>query len=614
MSANYVQKINGNYIAAAQVVPNSELANMLSGIKDGAFKVADPLNPSADPPDLRPDVNDPSEKVIYLTRDPNATVRDPYYEWIYSVDEGAQEATWKCIGTTSMDLEDYKKVQTAVPDPSVPASGSTTSLTFIDTITQDTQGVITPTKKTVPDATETQKGVVQLGSNTTQTEAAQAVSSTAGKTYAIQKDSSGKLVVNVPWTDAGAGLTFDPAHPYNSGNNPAATVESVTARIGALDAEETSTDGTNVQVKVTETDGVITEVSIATDNTENNGNKVSTWQGTPDNTHYPSEKLVKDTIDTVAGTANTAVQSVKINNGTELKNGTNVNIPLASTTADGAMSSTDKGKLDNIASGAEVNQNAYSNVKVGSTTIAASAKTDTVELAAGTHVTLTPDSTNKKVTIATDLSSQAASSGGTAESLVTTGEKYTWNSKQDALDAQTAYTSKGSATKVPQITTNTYGQVTGITEVEITGVTPAAHTHGNITNAGTLQTTGVAIANGDAIVVTDSSDSGKVAKTTATFDGSTTTKALTQKGTFETFYQKPSGGIAKSDLASGVQTSLEKADSAVQDVTLNSTSLVSNNVAVIPIATSGTPETTGSSGTAGTPGDYGVVQLELITI
>lgn len=40
--------------------------------------------------------------------------------------------------------------------------------------------------------------------------------------------------------------------------------------------------------------------------------------------------------------------------------------------------------------------------------------------------------------------------------------------KQDKLTTQTAYTSKGSATKVPQITTNSLGQVTGITEVTIT--------------------------------------------------------------------------------------------------------------------------------------------------
>ena len=41
--------------------------------------------------------------------------------------------------------------------------------------------------------------------------------------------------------------------------------------------------------------------------------------------------------------------------------------------------------------------------------------------------------------------------------------------KQDKLTTQTAYTSKGSATKVPQITTNSLGQVTNITEVDIEG-------------------------------------------------------------------------------------------------------------------------------------------------
>ena len=66
------------------------------------------------------------------------------------------------------------------------------------------------------------------------------------------------------------------------------------------------------------------------------------------------------------------------------------------------------------------------------------------------------------------LASETAASGGTTTSLVTTGEKYTWNNKQNALTTQTAYSAKGSATKVPQITTNNLGQVTGITEVTIT--------------------------------------------------------------------------------------------------------------------------------------------------
>lgn len=66
-------------------------------------------------------------------------------------------------------------------------------------------------------------------------------------------------------------------------------------------------------------------------------------------------------------------------------------------------------KIDGIAAGAEVNQNAFSNVKVGSTTVVADTKTDTLELVAGSNVTLTPDATNDKVTIAaTDTTYPAA--------------------------------------------------------------------------------------------------------------------------------------------------------------------------------------------------------------
>lgn len=81
----------------------------------------------------------------------------------------------------------------------------------------------------------------------------------------------------------------------------------------------------------------------------------------------------------------------------------------ATPTTAGFMSAADKAKLDGIQAGAEVNQNAFSNVKVGSTTIAADSKTDTLELVAGTGVVLTPDATNDKVTIAAN----ATSAGGT---------------------------------------------------------------------------------------------------------------------------------------------------------------------------------------------------------
>ena len=54
----------------------------------------------------------------------------------------------------------YKPIQTAV---SSPTASSTTSTTFIDTISQNTNGVITATKKTLPTASSTVAGITKIG-------------------------------------------------------------------------------------------------------------------------------------------------------------------------------------------------------------------------------------------------------------------------------------------------------------------------------------------------------------------------------------------------------------------------------------------------------------------
>lgn len=124
------------------------------------------------------------------------------------------------------------------------------------------------------------------------------------------------------------------------------------------------------------------------------------------------------------------------------------------------------------------------------------------------------------------------------------------------------------------------------------------HQHGYINSDGTIAGSDITIANNDRLVVTDASNTHKIARASLTFDGSTTTQALSKKGTWETFYQKPSTGIPASDLASAVQTSLGKADTSVQDVkvkvgTGTAVSIVdSNKVANVTLDTTPTANST----------------------
>lgn len=71
----------------------------------------------------------------------------------------------------------------------------------------------------------------------------------------------------------------------------------------------------------------------------------------------------------------------------------------ATTSAAGLMSASDKTKLNGIATGAQVNQNAFSNVAVGSTTIAADSTTDTLTVAGTANlITVTANATSDTLT------------------------------------------------------------------------------------------------------------------------------------------------------------------------------------------------------------------------
>lgn len=349
--------------------------------------------------------------------------------------------------------------------------------------------------------------------------------------------------------------------------------------------------------------------------------------GTPDKVTVPYA--------TDAGTVNGKTVAVDVPADAKF---TDTTYTDATTSASGLMSSADKTKLNGIATGAEVNQNAFSNITVGSTTVAADAKTDTVTLVAGGTVTLTPDASTDTITIsAADQYTGTVSQikvGTTAydpSSGVVTLPAYP--TTLPASDTTDTYSASGTAptsgkavaaalgtldvtgatsiaaSKTISAWSETDGKVSistqdiSITKSQVSDfpstMTPSSHTHGNIQNGGTLQTTDVAIASGDKLVVTDSSDSNKIARTSTSFDGSTTNKALTPKGTFETFLQTHQSLAAYAPLASPTFTGTPKAPTATAGT--NTTQIATT--AFVQTAIDNLPEPMvfkGSLGTGGT--------------
>ena len=99
-----------------------------------------------------------------------------------------------------------------------------------------------------------------------------------------------------------------------------------------------------------------------------------------------------------------------------------------------------------------VNQNAFSNVAIGTTTIAADSATDTLTLVAGSNVTITPDATNDKITIS-------------ATDTVYAHPSYTARTGKPTANQTPAF---GGTATVSQITSDATGHVTNMTDRTIT--------------------------------------------------------------------------------------------------------------------------------------------------
>lgn len=105
---------------------------------------------------------------------------------------------------------------------------------------------------------------------------------------------------------------------------------------------------------------------------------------------------------------------------------------LATQKIKGLMSAADKTKLDGVATGAEVNQNAISNIKAGTQTVAATTKTDTLEIVAGANIALSVS--GKKLTVGVDGIASGAEVNQNAFATVQVGTaKINATAKTDTL-------------------------------------------------------------------------------------------------------------------------------------------------------------------------------------
>ena len=106
-------------------------------------------------------------------------------------------------------------------------------------------------------------------------------------------------------------------------------------------------------------------------------------------------------------------------------------------------------------------------VKLGSDTVQSVAANAVTGTASRTYAMQVNSSWQLVVNIPWTDTTYTASDFDIKDLADSTGLRTTWSNKQNALATQTAYTSKWTSTKVPTITTNTLGQVTGITETSI---------------------------------------------------------------------------------------------------------------------------------------------------
>ena len=398
------------------------------------------------------------------------------YEYVWS-----SLGRWERLGGDSS----YKVVQSAVSDFTY--NESTTTTTFVSAVTQNTNGVITVTKRKLP----------TYNNYTHPTYTAKTAAAVK-----VGNDNTGHVVIGDALTKSDVGLS--------NVTNDAQIPKSIGTAKG--DIIYFSASGTPTRLAVGG-NGTVLKV---------NSSGVPAWASDSDS-HY--------TTHLYAGASDGNTNAATTNGNTYL-------IVTDNTTA------RDRRKIAGTGA-TTVTSDENGNITIDST--------NTTYTFDGTY----DSSTNKAATVSTVTNAINALDGNLNSTTPGAGKTLTAFSQTNG---------KVSAT---------FGNIS-ITKSQIsdfpTAMTPTSHTHGKITNDGKIASTdNVTIANNDRLIISDASDSYILKNTSIVFDGSTTNKALTPKGTWEPFnnYSLPlaangtRGGIQIGYSSSGknyaVQLSSEKA-------------------------------------------------------
>ena len=214
--------------------------------------------------------------------------------------------SFQSVGTSSGTMSSFTVSATTDTNAITVGDGEDLLFTAGTGITTETTGAQEVTI-TLNEATSSVRGGIELFSDVDQSVAANTVTSTAGRTYGIQLNSSGQAVVNVPWTDNDTIYTLPLATSTVTGGVQLFSDVDQTVAANTV----TTTAGRTYGVQLNSDDQMVVNVPWADNNTTYSDGTGLTLNGTTFNANVDGTQTVAaNTSSTTAGrTYNVQVDS-----------------------------------------------------------------------------------------------------------------------------------------------------------------------------------------------------------------------------------------------------------------------------------------------------------------